>query len=101
MSLGKVRWHSQLPDDDFITHMKHLRLSASNLKKAKQHFRATVSREEIETAKKPVIVKNTEIYCVSLSCVHVVGRGVKPALRPEMPLCTSDTTELCHWLGCS
>ena len=24
ISLGKVRWRSQLPDDDFITHMKHL-----------------------------------------------------------------------------
>jgi len=58
MSLGKVRWRSQLPDDDFITHMKHL--SASNPKKLKQYLLATVSSEEIETAKKPVIVKNTQ-----------------------------------------
>ena len=60
ISLGKVRWRSQLPDDDFITHMKHLWLSASNPKKAKQYLLATISSEEIETAKKPVIVKNTQ-----------------------------------------
>ena len=49
-----------LPDDDFITHMKHLWLSASNPKKAKLYLLATISSEEIETAKKPVIVKNTQ-----------------------------------------
>ena len=62
---------------------------------------ATVSSNEIEAAKKPTVVKNTEIYCVSCLCVHVMAEERNKRSNQKYPievLFTSDTTELCHWL---
>ena len=52
--------------------------------KPKQRF-AAISSEEVEAAKKPIVVKNTEVYSVGCSRVHVVSRGAKRAWRQEMP----------------
>ena len=102
-SLGKAQGHSQLPDDDFITDMKHPWLSASNLEKAKQCFTiATISSEKIKAAKKPIIVKNTQKSIVR--AVHVFTPWAEEQNKrsdqkcPIEVLCTSDMTELCHWL---
>ena len=77
MSLGKAQGCSELPDDDFIPDMKHPQLSASNLKKAKQHFASYYSIEEIEAANKPTIVKTHRILLCELLMWSSHGRGVK------------------------
>ena len=67
------RVHSQSPDDDFVPNKKRPRQTASKLKR---RF-AAISSEEVEAVKKPIVVKNTEVYFVGCSRVHVMGRGAK------------------------
>jgi len=77
MSLSKAQGCSKLPDDDFIPNTKHRRLSASNLKKEKQHFASYYSIEEIEAANQPTIVKTHRILLCELLMWSRHGRGVK------------------------
>lgn len=96
MAVRRVR--SQSPDDNFVPNKKRPRQTAS---KPKRRF-AAISSEEVEAAKKLIVLKNTQkstLWAVHVFMSWVEERNERGNKKCRIKvLCTSDMTELCHWL---